>query len=122
MGNRFGRNQKRALKARIALLEQKHVGDWLYGNRRNIGVKWSQGYFVDSPNYRHWTQVEKEAANKNEGHLVRPSPTGNAICRCPNPLDAQWLAYRLNMIDNLISKNNALRDKVNRLGGDDDIR
>jgi hypothetical protein len=62
---------------------------------------WAQGYFVDQRQYDDWTEEEKAAANAREKHLVRPYPTGNAICQCPNPEDAQWIASRLNLASKL---------------------
>ncbi len=62
----------------------------------NVHEQWQQGYFVDQPQYRDWTAEEKSRANKEESLLVRPSPTGNAICKCNTPEDAEWIAKRLN--------------------------
>ncbi len=58
---------------------------------------WAQGYFVYSPQYRGMTQEQKDEANIRESHLVRSSPMGKAICRCPTPEDAKWIASRLNL-------------------------
>ncbi len=58
---------------------------------------WKQGYFVDQRQYDNWTQEQKNNANDVEKHLVRPTPTGNAICKCPYPQDAEWIASRLNL-------------------------
>ena len=66
---------------------------------------WRQGYFVDQHQYERWTKKEKEEADKVEKHLVRPTPLGNAICFCPNPEDAVWIAERLNLA--------AIRERAN---------
>ena len=58
---------------------------------------WQQGRFINQPQYKHWSQYEKDKADKEERHFVRPSATGNAICHCPDPYDAIWVADRLNM-------------------------
>jgi len=43
---------------------------------------------------------------KEELHKVRPSPKGNAICFCPEPSDAKWIAKRLNLASVLEQKIN----------------
>ena len=58
---------------------------------------WSQGYFVDQPQYRNWSAEDKEDANARESLLVRPSPTDNAICQTFRPDQSEWIAQRLNM-------------------------
>ena len=68
---------------------------------KNTIQTWVQGRFIDQPKYKHWTQEQKQAADRAEKHLVRPSPTGNAICQCSNPDDAKWIAARLNLIAKL---------------------
>jgi hypothetical protein len=62
---------------------------------------WAQGYFVDSFQYDSWSPEEKAEANYREGFLVRPSPTGNAICQCRTHEDAKWIAKRLNLAASL---------------------
>lgn len=62
---------------------------------------WMQGYFVDKIQYENWTEDQKEEVDKREKHLVRPAPTENAICHCPNPNDAKWIAQRLNLASKL---------------------
>ncbi len=69
---------------------------------------WAQGYFVDQPQYRHWSAEAKDDANKREALLVRPTPTGNAICRTDRPDAAQWIAQRLN----IAAKLEALANKL----------
>lgn len=39
----------------------------------------------------------KETYRRQERHLVRPAPTDNAICYCPDPEMAKWIAQRLNL-------------------------
>jgi hypothetical protein len=63
----------------------------------NLCTTWAQGYFVDQPQYSRWTDEEKERANKEEKLLVRPHPTGDAICKCSSPDEAKWVASRLNL-------------------------
>lgn len=58
---------------------------------------WQQGEFIDKVEYSHWTAKDKVAADREERLRVRPSPTGNAICRCFSPEDAKWVASRLNL-------------------------
>jgi hypothetical protein len=69
---------------------------------------WAQGYFVDQPQYRNWSAEAKGDANKREALLVRPAPTGNAICRTYSPDAAQWIAQRLNMAAKLEALANRL--------------
>ena len=58
---------------------------------------WQQGRFVDQPQYVLWTQEDKDKAQEQESHAVRPAPTENAICYCKEPSDAEWIAKRLNL-------------------------
>jgi len=51
---------------------------------------------VDQPKYRNWTTEAKLRADRDEKLLVRPYPEENAICRCPSPEEAAWVAQRLN--------------------------
>lgn len=62
----------------------------------NTHTTWKPGYFVDQPKYKTWSKEEKERANADESLLVRPTPTGNAICQCVTPELAKWVAKRLN--------------------------
>lgn len=72
---------------------------------RNEITSWKQGYFVDQVQYRGWSSEMKAKAQRQEEHLVRPSPTGNAICCCNNPDDAKWIAARLNLAAKLEREN-----------------
>lgn len=58
---------------------------------------WRQGKFLDAKAYRNWSQEQKEQVRKDESHLVRPGGLLNAICRCDDPRDAEWIASRLNL-------------------------
>jgi len=58
---------------------------------------WQQGRFVDQCHYDCMGELWKDERRQEETHLVRPGPTENAICWCPNPDDAQWIAQRLNL-------------------------
>jgi NAD-dependent oxidoreductase involved in siderophore biosynthesis len=69
--------------------------------KRYEGVIWSQGYFVDQRQYRNWTQEQKAEADYREKRLVRPSPTGNAICQCNATEDAKWIAEQLNKVSDV---------------------
>jgi len=62
---------------------------------------WAQGFFVDQRQYKNMSEDEKQMNDKAEKHFVRPSPTGNAICHCPIPNDAKWIASRLNLASEL---------------------
>lgn len=62
----------------------------------NKHQKWQQGYFIDQFKYRDWSNEEKEEADREEKHLVRPGPTENVVCRCGSPDMAKWIAERLN--------------------------
>ena len=62
----------------------------------NTWKKWTQGRFVDQPQYERWTDGEKQKADRDERLRVRPSATGNAIATCPTPDVAEWIANRLN--------------------------
>lgn len=57
---------------------------------------WKQGKFIDSHKYSKWTKEDKREAQEEESHLVRPKFLGNAICTCPDPEAAEWIAKRLN--------------------------
>lgn len=63
----------------------------------NLHKKWAQGYFVDQPQYRHWSPDQKSEADREEKRRVRPYPTANAIAVCPSPDEAKWIAQRLNL-------------------------
>lgn len=58
---------------------------------------WRQGKFIDFPQYRTMSKEWKQEQRAIESLLVRPSPTGNAICRTTSPEDAIWIAERLNL-------------------------
>jgi hypothetical protein len=58
---------------------------------------WSRGAFIHFDKYKRWSREEKDRAEEREKLLVRPDPTGNAICQCNNPDDAKWIASRLNL-------------------------
>jgi hypothetical protein len=58
---------------------------------------WAQGFFVDQPQYKDWSETDKKEADRREKLMVRPCPTGNAICRCDTPFNAKWVADRLNL-------------------------
>jgi hypothetical protein len=62
---------------------------------------WAQGFFVDGPQHRSMTDAMKSDHEKTERCSVRPSPTGNVICRTPTPCDAKWIAGRLNLASQL---------------------
>lgn len=62
---------------------------------------WQQGHFVDQPKYDHLGDFWKDERRQAERHLVRPSPEGNAVCWCPNPANAEWIASRLNLASKL---------------------
>lgn len=71
---------------------------------------WQQGQFIDMPKYAHMSEEWKAARRAEEALLVRPSPTGNAICWCPDPETAVWIAERLRLADRLEQeKDNAQR-------------
>lgn len=61
---------------------------------------WQQGRYA--PEGRRPVTVEA-AANfeRDESHLVRPGLRQNAICHCPRPDDAVWIAQRLNLASRL---------------------
>ena len=69
---------------------------------------WAKGYFVDQPQYRHWSAEAKAEANRKEALNVRPGPTDNAICRTFHPDAAEWIARRLNMAAKLEALANKL--------------
>lgn len=57
---------------------------------------WQQGRFApESP--RQFSVKDAELHEQDERHLVRPGLRENAICRCPRPDDARWIAQRLNL-------------------------
>ncbi len=62
---------------------------------------WTQGRFIDSNHYKHWSKEQKEKADSDEKLLVRPSPKESAICMCNTPNEAAWIAQRLNLASRL---------------------
>ena len=58
---------------------------------------WAQGAFIDQRQYANMSSEWKADQRKREARLVRPSPTGNAICHAQKPEDAKWIASRLNL-------------------------
>ena len=62
---------------------------------------WHQGCFIDQQLYDHLPDCWKTARGQEEAHLVRPGPTENAICHCPNHEHAKWIAQRLNLASQL---------------------
>lgn len=58
---------------------------------------WQQGKFIDGREYSGWSKEMKKQANKHESLLVRPFAKGNAICKCNDPAEAEWIAERLNL-------------------------
>jgi hypothetical protein len=65
-------------------------------DERNKHTGWVQGRFIMMPEYSNWSNGELEAADEHELHLVRRGRLDNAICHCPDPADAKWIAERLN--------------------------
>jgi len=112
MSKRFGRNQKRKLKDIIRDLTTKLQGRAVYTIKLKNVTTWSQGYFVDQPQYQRWTEEQKERANESESHLVRPFPTENAICYCPTPENAEWISNRLNKVADLEKEIEQLKTDV----------
>ncbi len=120
MSKRFGRNKKRHLKNYIRNLELKlfarevqRVDKELHGKE----PQYVQGYFVDQPQYKRWAEEQKQEANRMESLLVRPSPTGNPICQCFDPADAQLIADSLNSTRSLKEKYRHLEEKYKLLKG-----
>lgn len=64
---------------------------------RNLIQTWQQGQFVDQSQYTNMGEIWKDERRKEEAHMVRPAPTDNAVCWCPKPEDAAWIAQRLNL-------------------------
>jgi hypothetical protein len=77
--------------------------------------RWAQGYFVDQIQYSKWTKEQKDKADYLEKFNVRPSPTGNAICKCSSHEEAKWIALRLNTASNLESENASLKQRIAEL-------
>jgi hypothetical protein len=61
---------------------------------------WAQGRYAPDT-ARPIMRDQAEKFERDERHLVRPSIRGNAICRCPDPDDAAWIAKRLNLASQL---------------------
>lgn len=62
---------------------------------------WQQGSFIDKPEYARMGELWKDEKRKEETHMVRPAPEDNAICWCPDPQKAAWIAQRLNLASKL---------------------
>lgn len=62
---------------------------------------WQQGRFIDGKKYDHMGDLWKDEMRKEEAHKVRPGPTDNAVCWCPDPCHAEWIAKRLNLASQL---------------------
>jgi hypothetical protein len=58
---------------------------------------WRQGIFINKPHYSHMGVQWKDQMRKEEAHKVRPEREGNAVCWCPDPDQAAWIAQRLNL-------------------------
>jgi len=63
----------------------------------NKHIHWQQGHYIDRPVYKNFSEENKCACEERELLLVRPSPTGNAICQCATPEIALWISQRLNL-------------------------
>ncbi|MGK7753763.1 hypothetical protein [Roseovarius sp. C03] len=61
---------------------------------------WQQGQFAPVSG-RPVAKATAEKHDREERHLVRPGLRENAICRCPRPEDAAWIAQRLNLASKL---------------------
>ncbi len=61
---------------------------------------WQQGTYAPESR-RPVTAEQAEIYEREERHLVRPGLRENAICRCPRPEDAAWIAKRLNLASQL---------------------
>jgi hypothetical protein len=89
--------------------------------QRNEITAWAPGYTVDTPETRSWSPTEKASNDEREALLVRPYPTGNAICQCTTPEEATWIAERLNKVPGLVSHNDWLaninREKDSEING-----
>lgn len=62
---------------------------------------WAKGYFIDKTKYSFMPDEWKDEQRQIERCLVRPDMLANAICQCPNPEDAKWVAQRLNLASKL---------------------
>lgn len=61
---------------------------------------WQQGRFAPERGYD--LSMEQVAEHEqHERHLVRPGLRENAICHCPDPYHAEWIAKRLNLASRL---------------------
>lgn len=61
---------------------------------------WQQGGFA--PQGKHgFSEDEAKLIHQQEKHMVRPGLRENAICSCPKPSDAVWIAERLNLASQL---------------------
>lgn len=67
----------------------------------NLIQSWQQGQFIDQKKYSHMGDLWKDQKRSEEAHLVRAEPTGNALCWCPDPEMAKWVAKRLNLASKL---------------------
>lgn len=74
-------------------------------NNMNNHQSWRQGRFIYKDEYKHMSQGWIDRNKQREMLLVRPSPTGNAICQCHFPEDAKWITQRLNLAAELESRN-----------------
>jgi hypothetical protein len=67
-----------------------------------IKERWIQSYFVDQLQYSRWTKEEKQKADQDERHRVKfGGPLGNVLCVTFKEQDAEWIASRLNLADDL---------------------
>lgn len=61
---------------------------------------WQQGSYAPEskrPVAPHVVEQHK----LDERHLVRPGLRENAVCHCPDPSNARWIAQRLNLASKL---------------------
>jgi hypothetical protein len=61
---------------------------------------WQQGRYAPEGKDK-LTSKERVRLDQDERHLVRSGVRQNAICHCPKPDDAVWIAQRLNLASKL---------------------
>jgi len=65
---------------------------------------WKQGKFIDQRQYSNMPNDWKKEREEDEKFLVRPSATGNAICKATSQELSEWIAKRLNYASDISDK------------------
>ena len=83
---------------------------------KNKYSDWKTGKFVDSYQYRHVTQIQKDQWRYAESKCVESDT--EKLCICSTPEDAQWVAERLNLAASIDNKKGSSEFKIFKIDTD----